>query len=263
VAHLYSPKFPAFPWPGFKNAEIPAEPPPGCFLFGFHSIAWTGHLVQRGHPRGPRGPARRVGDNFPQRAFLTQPSGSVLHRQLGGLCRKSRHSQSGLRNFRRFWYSDPHLPGWFQPQTEGALAHRILRPTTTLANRRLFVMFVGHMYRHQLRDRPIRSGRFWRLTIRLRAHRSSGRAWCRSIRAFIDTINNSLHFQLGPLPLLRFGVINQPGGSAHVCALPSYAFIAPRYYTTAGSALHPPPVHRHLPDLSAVAFAHGAISFHP
>merc|ERR1712178_633782 len=71
-----------------------------------------------------------------------------------------------------------------------------------------------------------------------------------------DTVNNSLHFQLG-LALASLGVITSLVAQ-HMYSLPSYAFIAKDYTTQAALYTH----HQYIAGfLMAGAFAHGAIFF--
>merc|ERR1712178_426445 len=75
-------------------------------------------------------------------------------------------------------------------------------------------------------------------------------------KGLYDTINNSLHFQLG-LALASLGVITSMVAQ-HMYSLPSYAFIAEDYTTQAALYTH----HQHIAGfLMAGAFAHGAIFF--
>ena len=73
---------------------------------------------------------------------------------------------------------------------------------------------------------------------------------------FNDTINNSLHFQLG-LALAALGVVTSLVAQ-HMYSMPSYAFIAKDYTTQAALYTH----HQYIAIfLMCGAFAHGAIFF--
>ena len=75
-------------------------------------------------------------------------------------------------------------------------------------------------------------------------------------KGLYDTINNSLHFQLG-LALASLGVITSLVAQ-HMYAMPSYAFIARDYTTQAALYTH----HQYIAIfLMCGAFAHGAIFF--
>ena len=83
--HL-QPKFrPSLAW--FKNAEARLNHHLAV-LFGFSSIAWTGHLVT--WPSLKPGVNTLVGTTSSP-PCPTRLVGAVLHRQLGGVCPKSRH----------------------------------------------------------------------------------------------------------------------------------------------------------------------------
>ena len=75
-------------------------------------------------------------------------------------------------------------------------------------------------------------------------------------KGLYDTINNSLHFQLG-LALASLGVVTSLVAQ-HMYAMPSYAFIAKDYTTQAALYTH----HQYIAIfLMCGAFAHGAIFF--
>jgi photosystem I P700 chlorophyll a apoprotein A2 len=75
-------------------------------------------------------------------------------------------------------------------------------------------------------------------------------------KGLYDTINNSLHFQLG-LALASLGVVTSLVAQ-HMYAMPSYAFIAKDYTTSAALYTH----HQYIAiALMCGAFAHGAIFF--
>jgi photosystem I P700 chlorophyll a apoprotein A2 len=141
--------------------------------------------------------------------------------------------------------------GGFHPQTEALwltdIAHH------HLAIGCLFVI-AGHMYRtnfgigHSIREI-------------LEAHNPPkgtpfGGALGAGHKGLYDTINNSLHFQLG-LALASLGVVTSLVAQ-HMYALPSYAFIAKDYTTQAALYTH----HQYIAIfLMCGAFAHGAIFF--
>merc|ERR1711908_149754 len=75
-------------------------------------------------------------------------------------------------------------------------------------------------------------------------------------RNMYDTVNNSLHFQLG-LALASLGTITSLVAQ-HMYAMPSYAFIAQDHTTQAALYTH----HQYIAGFLMVgAFAHGAIFF--
>ncbi|MFN7900078.1 MAG: photosystem I core protein PsaB [Synechococcaceae cyanobacterium] len=242
--HL-QPKFlPSLAW--FKNAESRLNHHLAV-LFGFSSIAWTGHLVHVAIPES-RGP--HVGwDNF--LSTLPHPAGLApfftgnwgVYAQnpdtAGQIFGTSTGSGTAILTFL----------GGFHPQTESLwltdIAHHHLA---------IGVIFViaGHMYRtnfgigHSIREI-------------LEAHnppKGTPGDLGAGHKGLYDTINNSLHFQLG-LALASLGVVTSLVAQ-HMYALPSYAFIAKDYTTQAALYTH----HQYIAIfLMCGAFAHGAIFF--
>lgn len=242
--HL-QPKFlPSLAW--FKNAESRLNHHLAV-LFGFSSIAWTGHLV---HVAIPESRGQHVGwDNFlsvsPHPAglapFFTGNWGVYAQNpdtanQLFGT---SEGAGTAILTFL----------GGFHPQTEALwltdIAHH------HLAIGCIFVI-AGHMYRtnfgigHSIREI-------------LEAHnppKGTPGDLGAGHKGLYDTINNSLHFQLG-LALASLGVVTSLVAQ-HMYALPSYAFIAKDYTTQAALYTH----HQYIAIfLMCGAFAHGAIFF--
>ncbi|MFI0402146.1 MAG: photosystem I core protein PsaB [Cyanobium sp.] len=244
--HL-QPKFlPSLAW--FKNAESRLNHHLAV-LFGFSSIAWTGHLV---HVAIPESRGVHVGwDNFlsvsPHPAglgpFFTGNWGVYAQNPdaSGQLFGTSTGAGTAILTFL----------GGFHPQTESLwltdIAHH------HLAIGCLFVI-AGHMYRtnfgigHSIREI-------------LEAHNPPkgtpfGGALGAGHKGLYDTVNNSLHFQLG-LALASLGVVTSLVAQ-HMYALPSYAFIARDYTTQAALYTH----HQYIAIfLMCGAFAHGAIFF--
>merc|ERR1712178_78974 len=90
----------------------------------------------------------------------------------------------------------------------------------------------------------------------LNAHVSPAGKMGRGHSNLYDTVNNSLHFQLG-LALASVGTICSMVAQ-HIYSLPSYAFIAKDYTTQAALYTH----HQYIAGfMMAGAFAHGAIFF--
>ncbi|PHT98753.1 Photosystem I chlorophyll a apoprotein A2 [Capsicum chinense] len=124
---------------------------------------------------------------------------------------------------------------------------------TDIAHHHLAIAFIfliaGQMYRtnfrigHSMKDL-------------LDAHIPSGGRLGRGHKGLYDTINNSLHFQLG-LALASLGVITSLVAQ-HMYSLPAYAFIA-QDFTISGCIIYPPPIYRRI--IMTGAFAHGAIFF--
>jgi photosystem I P700 chlorophyll a apoprotein A2 len=242
--HLQPRFLPSLAW--FKNAESRLNHHLAV-LFGFSSIAWTGHLV---HVAIPESRGQHVGwDNF--LSTLPHPAGLApfftgnwgVYAQnpdtAGQIFGTSTGSGTAILTFL----------GGFHPQTEALwltdIAHHHLA---------IGVIFViaGHMYRtnfgigHSIREI-------------LDAHNpppgTPGDLGA-GHKGLYDTINNSLHFQLG-LALASLGVVTSLVAQ-HMYALPSYAFIAKDYTTQAALYTH----HQYIAIfLMCGAFAHGAIFF--
>jgi photosystem I P700 chlorophyll a apoprotein A2 len=242
--HL-QPKFrPSLAW--FKNAESRLNHHLAV-LFGFSSIAWTGHLV---HVAIPEARGQHVGwDNF--LSVLPHPAGlAPFFTGNWGV-----YAQNPDTAYQLFGTSEGSgtailtFLGGFHPQTEALwltdIAHHHLA---------IGVIFViaGHMYRtnfgigHSIREI-------------LEAHnppKGTPGDLGAGHKGLYDTINNSLHFQLG-LALASLGVVTSLVAQ-HMYAMPSYAFIARDYTTQAALYTH----HQYIAIfLMCGAFAHGAIFF--
>jgi photosystem I P700 chlorophyll a apoprotein A2 len=242
--HL-QPKFrPSLAW--FKNAESRLNHHLAV-LFGFSSIAWTGHLV---HVAIPEARGQHVGwDNF--LSVLPHPAGlGPFFTGNWGV-----YAQNPDSVYQAFGSSEGAgtailtFLGGFHPQSEALwltdIAHHHLA---------IGVIFViaGHMYRtnfgigHSIREI-------------LEAHnppKGTPGDLGAGHKGLYDTINNSLHFQLG-LALASLGVVTSLVAQ-HMYAMPSYAFIARDYTTQAALYTH----HQYIAIfLMCGAFAHGAIFF--
>ncbi|CAJ1917295.1 unnamed protein product [Sphenostylis stenocarpa] len=134
----------------------------------------------------------------------------------------------------------------FHPQTQSLWL-------TDIAHHHLAIAFLflvaGHMYRtnfgigHSIKDL-------------LEAHTPPGGRLGRGHKGLYDTINNSIHFQLG-LALASLGVITSLVAQ-HMYSLPAYAFIAQDFTTQAALYTH----HQYIAGfIMTGAFAHGAIFF--
>ena len=242
--HL-QPKFrPSLAW--FKNAESRLNHHLAV-LFGFSSIAWTGHLV---HVAIPEARGQHVGwDNF--LTTLPHPAGlAPFFTGNWGVYAQNPDSLS-----QAFGSADGAgtailtFLGGFHPQSEALwltdIAHH------HLAIGCIFVI-AGHMYRtnfgigHSIREI-------------LDTHNPPSNTpgdLGSGHKGLYDTINNSLHFQLG-LALASLGVVTSLVAQ-HMYSMPSYAFIAKDYTTQAALYTH----HQYIAiALMCGAFAHGAIFF--
>jgi photosystem I P700 chlorophyll a apoprotein A2 len=242
--HL-QPKFlPSLAW--FKNAESRLNHHLAV-LFGFSSIAWTGHLV---HVAIPESRGVHVGwDNFLSVAPHPAGLGPFFTGNWGVYAQNPDTAQQVFNTSQGAGTAILTFLGGFHPQTESLwltdIAHH------HLAIGCIFVI-AGHMYRtnfgigHSIREI-------------LDAHnppKGTPGDLGAGHKGLYDTINNSLHFQLG-LALASLGVATSLVAQ-HMYSLPSYAFIARDYTTQAALYTH----HQYIAIfLMCGAFAHGAIFF--
>jgi photosystem I P700 chlorophyll a apoprotein A2 len=242
--HL-QPKFlPSLAW--FKNAESRLNHHLAV-LFGFSSIAWTGHLV---HVAIPESRGIHVGwDNFLSVAPHPAGLGPFFTGNWGVYAQNPDTAQQVFNTSQGAGTAILTFLGGFHPQTESLwltdIAHH------HLAIGCIFVI-AGHMYRtnfgigHSIREI-------------LDAHnppKGTPGDLGAGHKGLYDTINNSLHFQLG-LALASLGVVTSLVAQ-HMYSLPSYAFIARDYTTQAALYTH----HQYIAIfLMCGAFAHGAIFF--
>jgi photosystem I P700 chlorophyll a apoprotein A2 len=237
--HL-QPKFrPSLSW--FKNAESRLNHHLAG-LFGVSSLAWTGHLV---HVAIPESRGVHVGwDNFltvsPHPAGLApffsgnwgvyaQNPDTVNH-----MFGTSEGAGTAILTFL----------GGFHPQTESLWLTDMAHHHLAIA---VIFIIAGHMYRtnfgigHSLKEI-------------LNAHQPPSGGLGEGHKGMFDTLNNSLHFQLG-LALASLGVVTSLVAQ-HMYAMPPYAFIAKDYTTMAALYTH----HQYIAGfLMMGAFAHGAI----
>jgi len=239
--HL-QPKFqPALFW--FKNAESRLNHHLAG-LFGTSSLAWTGHLV---HVAIPASRGKRVDwSNFlnvlphPQglAPFFTgrwfvyaQDPDSSNH-----LFNTSEGTGSAILTFL----------GGFHPQTQSLWLTDISHHHLAIA-----VLFIvaGHIYRTNF-------GIGHSMTEILDNHVPPSGGLGLGHKGLYDTVNNSLHFQLG-LALASAGTIRSLVAQ-HMYSLPPYAFLAQDYTTQAALYTH----HQYIAGfIMCGAFAHGAIFF--
>ncbi|MEM6254749.1 MAG: photosystem I core protein PsaB [Cyanobacteria bacterium P01_D01_bin.156] len=237
--HL-QPKFrPSLSW--FKNAESRLNHHLAG-LFGVSSLAWTGHLV---HVAIPESRGVHVGwDNFltvmPHPAGLApffsgnwgvyaQSPDTVNH-----VFGTSEGSGTAILTFL----------GGFHPQTESLWLTDMAHHHLAIA---VIFIIAGHMYRtnfgigHSIKEI-------------LNAHQPPSGKLGNGHAGLFDTLNNSLHFQLG-LALASLGVVTSLVAQ-HMYALPPYAFMAKDYTTMAALYTH----HQYIAGFIMMgAFAHGAI----
>ncbi len=244
--HL-QPKFrPSLSW--FKNAESRLNHHLAG-LFGVSSLAWTGHLV---HVAIPESRGVHVGwDNF----LSVKPHPAGLQPFFTG--NWGVYAQNPDTASHVFGTSEGAgtailtFLGGFHPQTESLWLTDMAHHHLAIA---VIFIIAGHMYRtnfgigHSIKEI-------------LGAHKPPqgtpfGGALGEGHKGLYDTINNSLHFQLG-LALASLGVITSLVAQ-HMYAMPPYVFIAKDYTTMGALYVH----HQYIAGFLMVgAFAHGAIFF--
>ncbi|KAK8923444.1 Photosystem I P700 chlorophyll a apoprotein A2 [Platanthera zijinensis] len=239
--HLQPKWKPSVSW--FKNAESRLNHHLSG-LFGVSSLAWTGHLVHVAIP-GSRGEYVRW-NNFLDVLPYPQGLGPLFMGQWNLYAQNPDSSSHLFGTSQGAGTAILTLLGGFHPQTQSLWL-------TDIAHHHLAIAFLflvaGHMYRtnfgigHSIKDL-------------LEAHiPPGGRLGC-GHRGLYDTINNSLHFQLG-LALASLGVITSLVAQ-HMYSLPAYAFIAQDFTTQAALYTH----HQYIAGfIMTGAFAHGAIFF--
>ncbi|MBT9310877.1 photosystem I core protein PsaB [Leptothoe kymatousa] len=237
--HL-QPKFrPSLSW--FKNAESRLNHHLAG-LFGVSSLAWTGHLV---HVAIPESRGVHVGwDNF--LTVMPHPAGLApffsgnwgVYAQnpdtVNHVFGTSEGSGTAILTFL----------GGFHPQTESLWLTDMAHHHLAIA---VIFIIAGHMYRtnfgigHSLKEI-------------LNAHQPPSGGLGDGHKGMFDTLNNSLHFQLG-LALASLGVVTSLVAQ-HMYAMPPYAFMAKDYTTMAALYTH----HQYIAGFIMMgAFAHGAI----
>src|SRR6478672_1132262 len=239
--HL-QPKFqPSLSW--FKNAESRLNHHLAG-LFGVSSLAWTGHLV---HVAIPESRGHHVGwDNF----LTTLPHPQGLTPFFSG--NWAAYAQNPDSPSHLFGTSEGAgdailtFLGGFHPQTQSLwltdMAHHHLA---------IAVVFIlaGHMYRTNF-------GIGHSMQEILDAHTPPAGGLGAGHKGLFDTLNNSLHFQLG-LALAAVGTICSLVAQ-HMYSLSPYAFLAQDFTAQAALYTH----HQYIAGfILCGAFAHGAIFF--
>jgi len=239
--HLQPAFRPSLSW--FKNAESRLNHHLSG-LFGVSSLAWTGHLVHVAIPES-RGQHVRW-DNF--LSTLPHPAGLAPFFS-GNWAAYAQNPDTSAHLFGTSEGSGTAILtflGGFHPQTQSLwltdMAHHHLA---------IAVVFIvaGHMYRtnfgigHSMKEI-------------LDAHTAPSGRLGAGHKGLYDTVNNSLHFQLG-LALASVGTITSMVAQ-HMYSLPPYAFMAQDFTTMAALYTH----HQYIAGfIMTGAFAHGAIFF--
>ncbi|KAJ1681143.1 hypothetical protein LUZ63_023637 [Rhynchospora breviuscula] len=239
--HLQPKWKPSLSW--FKNAESRLNHHLSG-LFGVSSLAWTGHLVHVAIP-GSRGEYVRW-SNFLDIPPHPQGLGPLLTGQWNLYAQNPDSSSHLFSTSQGAGTAILTLLGGFHPQTQSLWLTDIAHHHLAIA---LIFLIAGHMYRtnfgigHSIKDL-------------LEAHIPPGGRLGRGHKGLYDTINNSVHFQLG-LALASLGVITSLVAQ-HMYSLPAYAFIAQDFTTQAALYTH----HQYIAGfIMTGAFAHGAIFF--
>jgi len=239
--HL-QPKFqPNLAW--FKNAESRLNHHLAG-LFGVSSLRWTGHLI---HVAIPAARGQRVDwSNFLN--CLPHPEGLAPfftgHWSLYAKNPDSVYHVFGTSN--GAGTSIITFLGGFHPQTQSLWLTDIAHHHLAIA-----VLFIvaGHIYRTNF-------GIGHSIQAILDTHVPPAGNFGRGHRGLYDTVNNSLHFQLG-LALASAGTVTS-WVAQHIYSLPPYAFLAQDFTTQASLYTH----HQYIAGFMICgAFAHGAIFF--
>jgi len=239
--HLQPQFRPSLSW--FKNAESRLNHHLSG-LFGVSSLAWTGHLVHVAIPasRGDRVDWSNFLRKLPhpqglepffagQWSVYAQNPDTVYH-----LFGTKEGSGSAILTFL----------GDFHPQTQSLWLTDIAHHHLAIA-----VVFIvaGHMYRtnfgigHDIKEI-------------LNTHVAPGGKIGNGHKGLYDTINNSLHFQLG-LALASVGTVCSLVAQ-HIYSIPPYVFLIQDFTTQARLYTH----HQYIAGfIMCGAFAHGAIFF--
>ena len=239
--HLQPNFSPIVSW--FKNAESRLNHHLSG-LFGVSSLAWTGHLV---HVAIPESRGQHIGwDNF--LSMSPHPAGlnpfftgnwtaySINPDTASHIFGTSDGSGTAILTFL----------GGFHPETKSLWLTDIAHHHLAIA---VLFIFAGHMYKTSF-------GIGHNMEEILNAHKApSGKLGAGHVGLY-ETINNSLHFQLG-LALASVGVITSLVAQ-HMYSLPPYAFMSQDRTTMAALYTH----HQYIAGfIMTGAFAHGAIFF--
>jgi photosystem I P700 chlorophyll a apoprotein A2 len=239
--HLQPKYNPTVSW--FKNAESRLNHHLSG-LFGFSSLAWAGHLIHVAIPES-RGQHIRW-DNF----LSVQPHFLGLSPFFSGNWSIYSENPDSLNHIfgTKSGSGTAILTflGGFHPEAKSLWLTDIAHHHLAIA---VIFIFAGHMYRtnfsigHSMEEI-------------LNAHKAPSGNLGSGHKGLYDTINNSLHFQLG-LALASLGVITSLVAQ-HMYSLPPYAFLVQDHTTMAALYTH----HQYIAGfIMTGAFAHGAIFF--
>ena len=207
-------------------------------------MAWTGHLV---HVAIPESRGQHVGwDNFLSTAPHPAGLSPFFTLNWGVYAQNTDTASHVFGTSQGAGTAILTFLGGFHPQTESLWLTDMAHHHLAIA---VIFIIAGHMYRtsfgigHNIREI-------------LDAHIPPAGRLGDGHKGLYDTVNNSLHFQLG-LALACLGVVTSLVAQ-HMYALPPYAFIARDYTTMSALYTH----HQYIAGFLMVgAFAHGAIFF--
>ncbi|CAN1198642.1 Photosystem I P700 chlorophyll a apoprotein A2 [Linum perenne] len=222
-------------------------------LLGLGSLSWAGHQV---HVSLPINQFLNAGVDPKE---IPLPHEFILNRDLLAQLYPS-FAEGATPFFTLNWskYSEfLTFRGGLDPVTGGLWLTDIAHHHLAIA---ILFLIAGHMYRtnwgigHSIKD--ILESHKGPFTGQGHKGLYEGGRLGRGHRGLYDTINNSLHFQLG-LALASLGVITSLVAQ-HMYSLPAYAFIAQDFTTQAALYTH----HQYIAGfIMTGAFAHGAIFF--
>jgi photosystem I P700 chlorophyll a apoprotein A2 len=211
-------------------------------LFGFSSLAWSGHLI---HVAIPESRGVHIGwDNF----LVTPPHPEGLKPLFSlNLAKYALNPDTGNHIFGTNEGAGSAIltfVGGFNPQTQSLWLTDNAHHHLALA---VVFLVVGHIYRTNF-------GIGSSLKNILDAHRPPGVRFSEGHRGLFYAQDTSLHFQLA-LALAALGVATSLTAQ-HMYALPAYVYIAKDFTTQAALYTH----HQYIAGFIMVgAFAHGAI----
>ena len=231
--HLQTKYLPSVSW--FKNAESRLNHHLSG-LFGVSSLAWTGHLIHVAIPAS-RGQSVRW-DNF----LSTPPHPAGLSPFFSGNWVSYLENPDGANHV--FGTSENAgtailtFLGGLNPYTKSLWLTDIAHHHLAIA---VLFIFAGHMYRTNF-------GIGHSINEILVAHRAPSGKLGLGHKDLYDTINNSLHFQLG-LALASLGVITSLVAQ-HMYSMPPYAFLVQDHTTMAALYTH----HQYIAVANVVNF---------
>ena len=241
--HLQRKFQPSLSW--FKNAESRLNHHLAG-LFGVSSLAWSGHLIHVAIPQS-RGVEVRWSN-----LLTTPPHPAGLTPFFTGNWAVYAQNDDSISGNHVFGTGEGAgtailtFIGGFHQQTQSLWLTDIAHHHLAIAV--LFIL-AGHMYRTNFGI-----GHSMRAILDVQTPPGGGLG--AGHKGLYDTVNNSLHFQLG-LALASVGVITSLVAQ-HMYSLPAYAFIAQDFTTQAALYTH----HQYIAGfIMCGAFAHGAIFF--